>query len=505
MLNVIVQAGGRGSRLRHHTWNKPKCLVSVQGKPMLYHAFEKFPDARFWIIADYGHDQLKNYLDINDPGVELTLIRTDQKGTCSGIDQALEQIPSTEPVLLIWSDLIISDIEIPSAAEKPVIYTTSAFTCRWSLNSGNQLTETPSTSSGIPGIFYFSQKSEFPVPPSSGEFVKWLSQNLDSFDVMHCDTLSELGDFSSIEEENDRAGFSRFFNQVTILESTVSKSSKLPEYQHLIEKEQHWYQAVSELGFRRIPRIISTNPFVMERISGHHAYQVSDYSTREKRAVLADYIYSLQNLHDLASVPSVQEDIVQVYLKKTQSRVSSVSALIPNFHSSAVTVNGKKCRNVFSEKHQNILPELMDILIPEQFVPIHGDPTFSNSLIDQNLKVQYIDPRGYFHNQGIWGDARYDYAKVYYSALGGYDSFNRRKFKLHVDPETVEILQETPEFSTVADEVFQEFFGADLARIQIIHGLIWLGLSGYVRDDIDSIIGSFYLGLYWLEKGLEKI
>jgi GTP:adenosylcobinamide-phosphate guanylyltransferase len=504
MLNIIIQAGGRGSRLRHHTWNKPKCLVSVQGKPILYHAFEKFPHSKFWIVADYGFSQLATYLELNDPGVAYQLIHTDQKGTSSGIDQVLAEIPSAEPVLLLWSDLILEDLDIPGDADQPVIYTTKAFTCRWSLQD-HKLIEVPSTTSGIPGIFYFPRAEKFPVPPSSGEFVRWLSNNLPEFEVSHCDSLSELGDFASIELLNDRAGFSRFFNQVDVLETTVQKSARDPNYEHLIQLEQTWYQDVAALGFRRIPRIISTEPFVMERILGQHAYQVQDYSAREKRAVLADYVYSLQNLHDLASAPADTADVTSVYLEKTQDRVSSVSRLIPNFSTQAVTVNGKKCRNVFHERYLNILPDVVAELQPEKFVPIHGDPTFSNSLVDQNLKIWYIDPRGYFNRPGIWGDARYDFAKVYYSALGGYDSFNRRKFKLHVDSETVEILQEPLAFSDVATDVFAEFFGQDLAKIQVIQGLIWLSLSGYVRDDIDSIIGSFYLGLYWLEKGMEQL
>jgi NDP-sugar pyrophosphorylase family protein len=58
-LQIIVQAGGRGSRLRHHTWNKPKCLVSVRGKPLLYHLFERYSGARFFVIGDYAFDQLE--------------------------------------------------------------------------------------------------------------------------------------------------------------------------------------------------------------------------------------------------------------------------------------------------------------------------------------------------------------------------------------------------------------------------------------------------------------
>jgi thiamine kinase-like enzyme len=143
------------------------------------------------------------------------------------------------------------------------------------------------------------------------------------------------------------------------------------------------------------------------------------------------------------------------------------------------------------------------MLMPKYFTPIHGDPTFSNSLIDKNLRAWFIDPRGYFSKTGIWGDPMYDFAKVYYSAIGGYDIFNRRKFKLHVDNETVEIIMEESAFSNAGEEIFHEFFGKDVAKIKVLHGLIWLALSGYAKDDIDSVIGSFYLGLYYLEQGLE--
>jgi len=66
------------------------------------------------------------------------------------------------------------------------------------------------------------------------------------------------------------------------------------------------------------------------------------------------------------------------------------------------------------------------------------------------------------------------------------------------------VLMEESTFTTAGNEIFAEFFGKDLAKIEILHGLIWLSLSGYAKDDIDSVIGSFYLGLYYLEQGLKK-
>lgn len=499
--NIIIQAGGRGSRLRHHTWNKPKCLVSVRGKPLLYHIFEKFPKSNFYIIGDYAFEQLKTYLEINDPKVKYHLIRTQQKGTCSGIADAMNLVPPNESLMITWSDLIINNWQDIPYTELPIVAITNAFTCRWTLQEKKTLIEQPGDN-GIPGIFYASKSKYFPEPPASGEFVKWFSKNVYEFDTVLCNDIEELGEFSTIEEQNDRIGFSRFFNEVIIDPLVVRKRAIDENYSHLIEKEQSWYKSVSDLGFRRIPKIISTEPYIMQKIDGDHAYMMNDLTVREKRAVLADYIDSLTTLHDLGTKPSLDNELYDTYIQKTIDRVNSVSKIIPNFDQKFITVNGLKCKNIFHDEgfFQKIFKELSSKI----FTPIHGDPTFSNTLVDKNLKVWYIDPRGYFARPGIWGDPMYDFAKVYYSAVGGYDAFNRRKFKLHIDSETVEILMEESTFSRTGKEIFNDYFNKDIIKIEILHGLIWLALSGYAKDDIDSVIGSFYLGLYYLEQGLKK-
>lgn len=502
MMHIIVQAGGRGSRLRHHTWNKPKCLVSVRGKPLLYHLFEKFPTAHFHIIGDYAFDQLEKYLQVNPPGVEFTLTQTNEKGTCSGISQALKAVPSDAELMITWSDLIIGTVpEIEVKGNVPLVFISNAFTCRWTQGEDGKLHEQPGPN-GIPGIFYVKRAEHFPEPPVSGEFVKWFSRNVPVFETVLCNDLEELGDFATIETQNDRAGFSRFFNEVKILENTVEKRAIDPNYSHLIGKEQDWYKSVRDLGFRRIPKIISTEPYVMERVKGQHAYQMTDLTEREKRAVLADYLDSLTNLHDLGVQGGSYDDVKETYINKTIQRVESVAAIIPGYDQKSFTINGVKCRNIFTV--DGIWDKLFNELNPSFFTPIHGDPTFSNSLVDKNLRTWFIDPRGYFAKPGIWGDPMYDFAKVYYSAIGGYDAFNRKKFKLHVDSETVEILMEDSAFASAGEEIFTDYFGKDLYKIKILHGLIWLALSGYAKDDIDSVIGSFYLGLYYLEQGLNN-
>ena len=502
-LYIIVQAGGRGSRLRHHTWNKPKCLVSLDGTPLLYHLFNRFPSARFMIIGGYAFDVLKNYLQVNPPKIEYELIQANtQGGTSSGISQALEKIPANARLLLSWSDLIIHHLPPWTLDHKPVIYTTSNFTCRWSITETGAIKEIAATVRGIPGLFFFPQASMLPAPPDEGEFVHWLSISMQDYSTIDCPDIEELGDFTAIELHNKRSGFSRFFNKIDIKDTQVQKTVVDSDYATLHQHEVAWYREAHQLGFKRIPRVYSENPLTLEKIKGRHAYEMLEINANEKRALLKDYLDTLMDLHQKSTAPNQPSDIEQVYLSKTRNRVLEIARLIPGFERADVTVNGKKCRNPFTQKHINLLDSLLPRLMPKQFVPIHGDPTFSNTIIDHHHHAWFIDPRGYFAQPGIMGDAYYDFAKVYYSAVGGYDSFNRKKFKLYMDNETVEVLMDKPLFADVAQELFNDYFATEIHRIEIIHGLIWLSLTAYAKDDVDSIIASFYLGLYWLEIGM---
>ena len=56
----------------------------------------------------------------------------------------------------------------------------------------------------------------------------------------------------------------------------------------------------------------------------------------------------------------------------------------------------------------------VSVKYPDAFVPIHGDPTFSNIIYSShNDKAYLIDPRGVFGNSQIFGDRYYDIAKLY--------------------------------------------------------------------------------------------
>jgi NDP-sugar pyrophosphorylase family protein len=89
---IVVQAGGKGTRLEHLTENKPKALVPVENLPMLFHLFRKYPDKKYIVIADYKKEVLREYVECF-ADVRFQVVDADGEGTCGGIRQAVDLLP----------------------------------------------------------------------------------------------------------------------------------------------------------------------------------------------------------------------------------------------------------------------------------------------------------------------------------------------------------------------------------------------------------------------------
>ena len=96
----------------------------------------------------------------------------------------------------------------------------------------------------------------------------------------------------------------------------------------------------------------------------------------------------------------------------------------------------------------------------------------------------------------------YDWAKLYYSVVGDYDNFNRRQFQLQITGKQVDIKIKSNEWQNL-EPMFAEKFPQQMPLIRLLHALIWLSLSGYVKDDYDSILASFYNGIFLLESAIK--
>lgn len=499
---VIIQAGGKGSRLEQYSWNKPKCLVPVDGKPLLYHTFDAFPGARFIVVLDYKRDIVTRFFSVFRAEVPVEVVEVaGGRGNLSGIAEALALVPEGSPVTVVWCDLRFSEPVTIGAADAIEVATTEAFPCRWSFGPDGAIVEKRSDTTGIIGLFAFPDRSWLAEAPRDGEFVAWLATTAQPVRRVAIDTVLEIGTVAALTEKWSAGGHARFFNEVRIEPDRVVKIARVADFAPLLAAETRWYHRAETLGFRHIPQRFGDDPLTLERIHGRHPF---DFEARDrgKGEALARIFAGLEEMHALDGGPAVPGVARAVYLTKTIDRLRYVRALLPEMtEQETLRINGIACRNILHPRHAGLLEAVVAEAEPKLFTFAHGDPTFSNILMRASGDPVFIDPRGQFGTSWFLGDPAYDWAKLYYSVVGDYDSFNRRQFVMEMDAQGVELQIKSNGWHHLRG-MFREALGERLRNVRILHALIWLSLSGYVQDDYDSILGAYFNGLSMLEDAL---
>lgn len=495
---IVVQAGGKGTRLGHLTANKPKALVPVDNLPMLFHLFRKYPNSQYIIIGDYKYDVLKRYLATFAEVKYQLVCAAGQTGTCAGLHQAVGLLPENEPFMLIWSDLILpKDFDLPEKRGN-YIGVAKDFPCRWKYENGT-FAEERSDTFGVAGLFAFTDKSVLKNVPAEGELVRWLAASGQTYQSLPLYRVKEYGLLSEYEKLGSAR--CRPFNKTYIEDGYFVKEPVDAQGESLARREAAWYRRVQGQHFANIPEIIAYEPLKMERIEGKAIYEYDTLTYNKKAELLRQIIGCLRSVQALEQVPADRPSFDEAYIGKTFQRLEKVRELVPFAGNAYVTVNGRKCRNVFYCREE--LERRFEKYFPAQFKLIHGDCTFSNMMLRGNGTPVLIDPRGYFGSTELYGDPAYDWAKLYYSVTGNYDQFNRKRFSLDIGEADVTLkiasngweALELEFFHLLKDEVTP-------AQIRLIHAIIWLSLTTYAWEDYDSICGAFYNGLFYLEEAL---
>ena len=219
--------------------------------------------------------------------------------------------------------------------------------------------------------------------------------------------IDAYGDVEKITGIYHNSLIARDHNTVVNKDGRITKSSSKDS----IRGELYWYKNVpvevkhlfpALMNYYEVDNVVTLE---LERIDGPTLSKMltidslSDYHIQELCTSL--------NLIHKTPVENLTVDINQNYLKKLDNRYFAFDTKdkqakllydqIKEFLTFYETSNaGKRCN-------------------------IHGDPVFTNIIVDKNNRIRFIDMRGM---QGetctITGDMHYDYAKIYQS-LVGYD------------------------------------------------------------------------------------
>ena len=122
-LKIVIPMAGLGTRLRPHTWSKPKQLVSVAGKPVLDHVLDMLstlPDPQnveLINIVGYLGDQIEDYMKEQYPNVESHFVlQENPRGQSHAIYLAREFLSG--PMMVVFADTLIdTDLSFLSTEE----------------------------------------------------------------------------------------------------------------------------------------------------------------------------------------------------------------------------------------------------------------------------------------------------------------------------------------------------------------------------------------------------
>ena len=120
-MKIVIPMAGYGTRLRPHTWSKPKPLVTVAGKPVLGHVLDMFTslasiDEVIFIVGYLG-TQVQDYVGRAYPGLKARYVeQTEMLGQSHAVWLAREGLNGT--MLLVFVDTLI-DADLSSLASDP--------------------------------------------------------------------------------------------------------------------------------------------------------------------------------------------------------------------------------------------------------------------------------------------------------------------------------------------------------------------------------------------------
>jgi glucose-1-phosphate thymidylyltransferase len=111
-LKIVIPMAGFGTRLRPHTWSRPKQLMSLAGKTVIEHVLQQFDslpeglDIEFIFIVGYLGEKVEAFMDENYPDVKVRyVVQAEMRGQSHAIYLAKEFLDG--PMLMVFADTLI--------------------------------------------------------------------------------------------------------------------------------------------------------------------------------------------------------------------------------------------------------------------------------------------------------------------------------------------------------------------------------------------------------------
>jgi hypothetical protein len=200
-----------------------------------------------------------------------------------------------------------------------------------------------------------------------------------------------------------------------------------------------------------------------------------------------------------------------MYIEKTETEYQALVKLFgdkyPGFNPRMFTNHGYDINGLMCDNFEYIWPSVKAYIESNllTYTPtmIHGDCCLSNLLYGEHRAVvRFVDPRGSFGEKGIYGDRRYDIAKLYHSVDGKYEFIINDQYELSCTATQYKLSYSRNDNPGKAE--FEEFILSDYSKkdIKLIEGLIFIGMAARHYDNFNRQEMMYFTGLKLLNEAM---
>ena len=525
---LIVLMAGHGSRLYPLTFTLPKSLLSIGQKPSIYNMLiplikEGLKDIIF-VVNEENKNIIKKFMDYSFNNILLNIkyvIQNDLSGPGMALKLTKDYI--IKNVILLLGDTLCS---YPTCYDKSFISAQkvekeqASNYCILDVDKNNKIIslndkpqETLDTNYAAIGFYYFDNfkllkkildskitkiNNEFQL---SSYFEKYMEK--EPMYLQEVNDWKDIGTLDNYMKANKESFNCRNFNSLYLDDiSVLHKKSSWEK----IKSEMNWYKEIINTDFEKLtPKFYNNNKFSNEYGIEYYDYlTLSEYFTfypledfnknyifNKLFSLLSD-IYSKNKIVSL----SFRDYLREMLIEKTKRRLLKWDRQ-DLVKMNDIYINGEKYIGI--EKCLHLLEKRINKICDSSINHVsilHGDTAFSNILFSpRNMIFKFIDPRGNFIVDTIYGDYRYDLAKLRHCYHGRYDEIINDLFAVENNDCQINInfFKKNNEYKEF-DKIMSEG-GNNIDDIELIEGLLFLSMISLHSDFPNRQLAFFTQGI----------
>jgi len=539
---LILSAGKIEKELEKIFGSIPSGLIPLNGKPVIFRTIDKLLDEGFKkisITVGYKKEIIQEIISKQyKKKVELEFILTEfNKPPGNSIKTAMNYCEE-EKLLIILGDTLIDNnlmklidkknsfVLISQRFENPenwCIITRKNEKLEKIFDKEENLDKNKEQYALV-GVYYFENTSSLKqILAAFNENDKLeISSIIKKYKIKNdisTELVKEWHDVGHIENYLATKQFmlkARYFNSLH-LDNSSKIVTKMSENTVKLVNEINWYKNIPDEIVELTPKIvdlkISNSPFLKLEYIGlptlAEIWLYSEFSNDFWFKIIEKLFEILAKFNKYSENVTIQE-YNSIYFEKTIERINELinsdDLFKRIFNQEFIFINGKKFKNWYSIKDQLEL-KINELFDEEDNCLIHGDLCFSNILYDsENKNFKLIDPRGKWGHD-VYGDIKYDVAKIRHSVVGGFDTITNGLYSaIYNERDGIFTDVYKPKnYEDVCEKLdlrIKERWNLD--EIKIIEGLLFISMLPLHKDHFERQLALYSIGIQRLNEALDN-